>query len=96
MITAQNILRHEFIGLHAKVISSSDPSLSGLSGEVFDETKNTFTIMSKGRLLLVQKKGTVFSFTIPSSQQVQVDGNIIAIRPQDRVKKAFKLYTLMK
>ncbi len=43
-ITKNNIHKHELIGLSAKVISSSDSSLKGISGKIVNETKKTLRI----------------------------------------------------
>jgi len=35
------ILQHEFIGLNAKVVKSSNPNYVGIKGNVVNETHNT-------------------------------------------------------
>ena len=39
MITADNIISHEFIGLHTEIIKSTNPQVIGLNGRIMDETK---------------------------------------------------------
>lgn len=89
MITGKNILRHELIGLGVQVVRSTDPSLAGVSGTVVDETKNSFVLArtTDGKRLRIGKAGCAFSFSLPGGGCAQVDGNNIAFKPEDRVKK---------
>ena len=89
MITPKNLVHHEFIGLNVDVKSETDKSLN-LYGTVIDETKNTFKIESKGQEKIIPKKGSIFVFEIPSGEKVEIMGNILSIRPEDRIKKRFK------
>jgi len=89
MITSKNLVHHEFIGLNVWVKSKTDKSLN-LYGIIIDETKNTFKIESEGQEKLIPKKGSIFTFEIPSGEKVEVNGDILSIRPEDRIKKRFK------
>lgn len=86
-ITPQNLVRHELIGLKVKVSRSTDPSQEDLSGKVVDESYGTLTIESKGKEKKVAKENCTFVFTLPSKTKVEVDGNVILSRPEDRIKK---------
>ena len=55
-ITKNNIHKHELIGLSAKVISSSDSSLKGISGKIVNETKKTLRIEVDGKEKVLLKK----------------------------------------
>ncbi len=85
-ITRRNILKHELIGLHVKVVNSPDPSQTGIKGAVIDETKNLLVIRTEKGLKKIEKKYRTFEFKLPSGERVQVDGNKIVLRPEDRVK----------
>jgi len=88
MITAQNLLLHELIGLHVKVAESRSLPHKGLCGLVVDETKNTLVLCKKsGEEKAVPKKGCTFLFTLPSKEKVRLEGDKIAFRPYDRPKK---------
>jgi len=87
MITKENILIHELIGLKVKVINSLSIPYIGLSGTVVDETKNTFVISTKKGEKRIPKKGCVFLFSLPDKSKVKVVGEHIAFRPYDRPKK---------
>lgn len=86
-ITPQNLVRHELIGLKAKVAKSTDPTQKNISGNVVDESYNTLAIESDGKEKIVVKENCVFVFTLPSKAKVEVDGKVIVGRPEDRIKK---------
>ena len=89
MITSQNITAHEWIGLKVKIAKSTDPTLQGLEGVVRDETMNTLTIETNGKLRQVQKHKTTFRAELPT-EKVEVDGSLLQFRPEDRVKKGLR------
>jgi ribonuclease P protein subunit POP4 len=89
MITEKNLVRHEFIGLNVKVVKSRNKNLIGLVGRVIDETMQTIKIEDDGEKI-IPKKGSVFRFTLPNGQRVDVIGDIILARPEDRIKKKFR------
>lgn len=94
MITSKNLVHHEFIGLKVHVINSKNKSLD-LNGIVIDETKNTIKIEVKTKEgnfkeKLVPKRDSIFRFQIPNNEFIEIDGNILSVRPEDRIKKRFK------
>ncbi len=91
MITPENIVRHELIGLEARVESSKDPGAPGTSGRVIDETRNMLKLETAGgKEKSFAKEQCVFSFVVPGTgERVRVDGKILVARPEDRVKKRF-------
>ena len=93
MITPQNIFRHEFVGLPVEVAGSSHEGYIGIKGKVVDETKNTIKIEDdEGYEKIIPKKVAIFHFTLPSGGRVEIDGKIIAIRPENRIKKRYRKY----
>jgi len=90
MITQKNLIHHEFIGLNVNVCGEKNKSLN-LCGVVIDETKNTIKIeTSNNDEKIIPKKGSIFTFELPNGEKVEINGNIISIRPEDRIKKRFK------
>ncbi len=85
MRTAKNILRHELIGLECEVVHARNKSQVGIRGKVADETMKTLIIKNSGKKR-VQKKGTVFRLML-GGKKVDLDGNFIIARPEDRIKK---------
>jgi ribonuclease P protein subunit POP4 len=81
------ILQHEFIGLKARVVRSTHPGYVGISGRVIDETRNTLVIRHKNKDKVIVKNAAVFHFVLPDGTVVEVEGNAIVGRPEDRLKK---------
>ena len=90
MITSRNLVHHEFIGLNVHATGKKNKSLD-LKGTIIDETKNTIKIEGKDSTeKIIPKNGTMFVFEIPNGEKIEIDGNILSIRPEDRIKKRFK------
>jgi len=86
-ITEQNVVRHELIGLDAEITGSKDPKLIGLAGVIIDETKKMLKIRTKKGEKLVEKSICVFRVSLPSGKKVEIDGNLLVGRPEERIKK---------
>ena len=80
-ITPENLPRHELIGLQAEIIESTDPTKEGIQGEILDETRDMLRICDKK----VAKENCIFLIEIPSGEKVELNGKIIAKRPEDRI-----------
>ena len=90
MITSRNLVHHEFIGLKVHAKGKKNKSLD-VKGTIIDETKNTIKIEAMDNTeKLIPKNGSIFVFEIPNGEKIEVDGNILSIRPEDRIKKRFK------
>lgn len=81
-----NLRKHELIGLRVEVLNATDPSQAHLRGLVVDETRNTLVVEIQGAEKRIPKQGSRFCFEIQGG--VEVDGDEIRFRPEDRVKKA--------
>lgn len=88
VITPQNILKHELIGLEVKIDRSTDQAQKGLKGKVIDESYNTLKIESGGgKEKIIPKRNSIYIFTLPNGTKVSVDGKLLIGRPEDRIKK---------
>jgi small subunit ribosomal protein S17 len=87
MKVTASIVQHEFIGLDAKVVRSSNPQAVGIEGRVVDETRNTLTILHNDKRSVVIKDVSIFEFVMPDGTIVEIDGKVILGRPEDRIKK---------
>jgi ribonuclease P protein subunit POP4 len=88
MTVKPSLVQHEFIGLKAKVVKSSNLDMMGITGKVVDETRNTFTISNNdGEKKVIIKDTAVFEFVIADGTIVEIDGKVIMGRPEDRIKK---------
>ena len=87
MKAAATVTQSELIGLDAKVAKSTNRNSVGISGKVIDETRNTLVIRQNNSDKVVPKETTIFQLTLSNGSVVEVDGNAIVGRPEDRVKK---------
>ncbi|MEM3382057.1 MAG: ribonuclease P protein component 1 [Candidatus Bathyarchaeia archaeon] len=81
-----NLVRHELIGLEAKIVKSTNRQIVGLKGKIVDETRNILTFRSGGRDLKIPKNIVQIRFYLPNGEIVDVEGKVIQARPEDRVK----------
>lgn len=84
------VIRYEFIGTHARVARSTDPTCDRVSGVVMDETRNTFTLSDRGTRKTIMKDSTLFHFIFPDGTTVEIDGRLLTGRPEDRLKKSLR------
>jgi ribonuclease P protein subunit POP4 len=83
----QNIMRHELIGLEARVVNSSDHTLLGTSGKVVDETRHMLVVEDGERVRNISKSNSTFLITLPDGEKVTVDGKKLVGRPEERVRR---------
>lgn len=86
-VSPGNILRHELLGLPATVTGSTDPGLIHTSGLVVDETRNMLHILSGERVKKIPKSNARFAFTLRDGTRVEVEGDKLVGRPEDRVRR---------
>ncbi len=84
MITRQNILFHELIGLDVLVLHALNRSQCSIEGLIVYETRNMLHIRTKKGIVKVQKRGTTFACTLPDGSRVAFLGSLIAVPPQRR------------
>ncbi len=87
MKAATTFTQGELIGLNARVVKSTNPSNVGIHGKVIDETRNTLTIRNEDNTHKIPKETSIFQFKLQNGTVVEVEGNAIVGRPEDRVKK---------
>lgn len=84
MITQENVVRHELIGLRARVEGSSNGQLVGLQGTVVYETMSMLHLDVGDRRVKVPKAHSTWSFVV-EGDRASVDGNSLRRRPHDRL-----------
>ena len=84
MITAENITRHEFIGLDTQIVDSTNSQIIGLNGTIINETKSMFSLNTVNGIKLIPKSNNIWKFNV-NNQQITVDGSKIQKRPFDRL-----------
>jgi ribonuclease P protein subunit POP4 len=87
MITPENVLVHEIIGLGAKIIESTDPTLEGVSGTVVFETRNTISIRANSSVKQVAKKAARKIEIKTNSGVCFISGSSMIGRPEDRISR---------
>lgn len=86
-------MRHELIGLPVEVVGASHEGFKGIKGKVVDETRNTIKIEDDdGHEKIIPKKMAIFHFTLPNGTIIEINGNIMVARPENRIKKRFRKY----
>jgi ribonuclease P protein subunit POP4 len=86
MITAQNLKRHELIGLKARVLQATNPSLVGIRGTIVDETRNMLVIRDAQKERAIPKKEVILEIGI-QKEKVKIKGKELLGRPEDRIKR---------
>ena len=84
MITPNNIVVHEMIGLHTKVLKSTNSQITGMSGKIIDETKNMFILKTEKGVRSIPKNHNKWFFSI-NEQKIILDGKLLTKRSQDRL-----------
>jgi ribonuclease P protein subunit POP4 len=90
MRVTPDIVRSEFIGRQAEIITNTPYGNVSVSGTVVDETRNTFVVLARGKRKSAIKESTVFRFELPDRAIVEIDGRLLVGRPEDRLKKCIK------
>ncbi|MGC9112206.1 ribonuclease P protein component 1 [Acidilobus sp.] len=89
--TSSNIKFRPLVGLKVKVISSTDPSLLGVSGTVVGDSKNALRLRvergNRKKEITIIKLHSTFSIVTPDGNFI-VRGLDIIGRPEERLKKA--------
>jgi RNase P/RNase MRP subunit p29 len=86
-VNCQNVLCHEIVGLHAKILESSDSTLQDSDGTIVFETKNTIWIRKDSVVRQISKEAA-------KRLQVQtppcvcfISGSALIGRPEDRIAR---------
>ena len=86
MRTPKNILKHELIGLHAKIVGARNPANCKISGKIVDETQHTLVLEQAGKEKRIFKKCIELQLNL-DGKQVKVCGADLEARPWDRIKR---------
>ncbi|MEM4156393.1 MAG: ribonuclease P protein subunit [Archaeoglobaceae archaeon] len=83
-------MARDWIGLEVEVIGSPNECEVGIKGDVVDESEKTFKIMTEKGLKVVAKKGRSFRVWY-GERVVDVEGDLTAFKPEERITKGLKL-----
>jgi ribonuclease P protein subunit POP4 len=85
MISSQNVLRHELIGLDVLVSGAANPEQRGLSGCIIDETRNLIMIETHRGVKSIPKMHSTFRVVLSSRERVEIDGSVMVLAPERRI-----------
>jgi ribonuclease P protein subunit POP4 len=85
MISSQNVIRHELVGLDVLVSGAANPIHRALTGRIIDETKNLLVIETSTGIKRIPKTHSRFQLRLPSSELVEIDGSVMALAPEKRI-----------
>jgi ribonuclease P protein subunit POP4 len=85
MISSQNVLRHELIGLDVLVSGATNPLQRGISGHIIDETKNLLIIETPSGVKRIPKMHSRFRLHLPGSEFVEINGSVMVLAPEKRI-----------
>ena len=84
MITAENITRHELIGMNTQITESTNSQIIGLNGTIINETKSMFALNTIRGTKSIPKAHTAWEFNV-NTQKITIDGSKIQKRSFDRL-----------
>lgn len=87
MTSPENVLVHEIIGLGAKIVESTDPTLNGVSGSIVFETRNTISIRTDSAVKKIAKKAATKIEIKTHSGVCFISGSSLIGRPEDRTSR---------
>ncbi len=90
-IAPREIVRYELIGLKVEIVNSKNKSLIGIRGTIINETKNMLTIeLDNKKIKKIIKDQATLNLKF-KNHIVQVNGQLLVGRPEERIKKIRKL-----
>jgi len=84
-INVKDIIKHELIGLKAKVVEAKNKANIGIEGKIIDETKSMIIIESKGGKKKMLKNNITIDVQV-DKRVLRIDGKLLSGRPKERVK----------
>ena len=88
MISCQNVIRHELIGLDVLVAGAANPFHNRVSGRIIDETRNLVAIQTQAGIKKIPKRGSIFRLSLPDNTLVEINGSALILAPEKRLKRA--------
>lgn len=87
MTSPENMLVHEIIGLDARVVESTDPTIAGVRGAIVFETKNTISIRTDSSIKQIAKRSAKKIEIKTHSGACFISGSSLIGRPEDRTSR---------
>ena len=88
MISSNNILSHELIGLGASITKSTNRANLSICGKIIFETRNTITLMTEtGKKQIAKKSAVEIKLQPPAAGACFISGSALIGRPEDRISR---------
>ena len=84
MMTPENLVFHEMVGLKTTISESSNDSFIGLKGKIIDETQSMFYIKTNDDVKIIPKKQSTWQFHL-QDQKITLAGSKLNRRSEDRL-----------
>lgn len=84
MITAENLLIHELIGLNTEISASSNSHIVGKCGKIIDETKSMLILNTGNEFKMIPKKFNTWKFFV-EEKEITINGTLLEKRSFDRL-----------
>lgn len=78
------------VGLHAKVVDATHEGYK-CQGCIFRETRNTIGVKHQEKTKMLPKDSITLELDLPGGCRVRVDGRLLLSRPEDRIKKKYRI-----
>ena len=82
-----NMYNQPWIGRSMTITSSTDPTLTGRTGIVVDETRNTIAFLEGDQQLVLNKASITFTV---DDNDVVIQGAMVGQRPEDRIHRTYR------
>ena len=82
-----NMYNQPWIGRSMTITSSTDPTLTGRTGLVVDETRNTVALLEGDQQLVLNKASITFTV---DDNDVVIQGAMVGQRPEDRIHRTYR------
>ncbi|MEC8631934.1 MAG: ribonuclease P protein subunit [Candidatus Thermoplasmatota archaeon] len=82
-----NMYNQPWIGRSMTITSSTDPTLTGRTGIVVDETRNTVALLEGDQQLVLNKASITFTV---DDNDVVIQGAMVGQRPEDRIHRTYR------
>ncbi len=74
----------QFIGREVEITGSRNPTYTGISGRVIDETRNTLLVGHGNRSTRIPKKSVTFRIM---PEGTVINGRYVCLTPEERMKQ---------
>lgn len=87
MISIENLIYHELVGLKIKILVSTQNNMKNLLGSIIFETKNMLILRTSNGIKKIPKKTIEKCAVYLPSNVCFISGNNMIGRPEDRILK---------